>query len=341
MQTLVNSAVLRPKHERAAFAGGLLVLVAAAVIFPFVVKGYFVFQATMILAYAVALLGLNLLTGYGGQISLGHGAFFAIGAYVTAILMDAFGVPYWLTIPASGLVCLLAGYFFGVPALKLEGLYLALATFSLGVALPQLLKYKHFEAWTGGAQGIVLTKPEAPFSIGLTPDQWLYFFALVVALILFWLARRLLDSGVGRAITAIRDHPHAAESMGVDARHYKAVTFGLSAMYTGIGGSLFALAVQFVAPDSFGMMLSISLLVGIVFGGRATLSGALYGAAFILLIPNIAEQVSKAGASTVYGVVLILCVFVFPGGVAGALGNVFDRIRNRTPRGTALKNQVE
>src|SRR5258706_9327798 len=129
---------------------GFAVLLAVACALPFLVSNFRVFQFTMVLAYAIVLLGLNMLTGYNGQISLGHGAFYAIGAYTAAILMDKFGVPYWLTIPAAGAVCLVAGFLFGLPALRLEGLYLALATFALGVSLPQLLKYKQLEHWTGG-----------------------------------------------------------------------------------------------------------------------------------------------------------------------------------------------
>src|SRR5690606_3328033 len=127
------------------------------------------------LAYAIALLGLNILTGYNGQISLGHGAFFAIGAYTAAILMDKANWPYWATNLVAGLACLVAGFLFGLPALRLEGLYLALATFALGVAMPQILKYKGLEAWTGGAMGVVIVKPEAPPGIPLDQDQWLYF----------------------------------------------------------------------------------------------------------------------------------------------------------------------
>jgi branched-chain amino acid transport system permease protein len=297
----------------------VIVALVAAVAFPFLVKGYYVFQATMMLSYAIALLGLNILTGYNGQISLGHGAFYAIGAYTTAILMDKVGMPYWMTIPLAGFVCLIAGYLFGLPALKLDGLYLALATFALSVALPQLLKYKHLEAFTGGVQGIVLMKPDAPFGLSLTPDQWLYLMSLLVVLITFFLARNLLQSGVGRAIIAIRDNPLAAETMGVDSRHYKATVFGVSAMYTGIGGALSAIAVQFVAPDSFTMFLSISLLVGIVVGGVGTVSGAFYGAAFIMYVPSAAEKISKAAPWAIYGAVLILFVFVMPGGVVGLI----------------------
>ncbi len=217
------------------------------------------FQLTLALAYAIALLGLNMLTGYNGQISLGHGAFYAIGAYTAAILMDRFGVPYWLTLPAAAAVCLVAGFLFGLPALRLEGLYLALATFALALATPQLLKSKHVEQWTGGVQGIVILKPDAPFGLPLDQDQWLYFFTLAVAALMFLLAWNLLRGRIGRALVAIRDHPIAAEAMGVDISLYKALTFGVSAMYTGVGGALGAIAVQFVAPDSFTLFLSITL----------------------------------------------------------------------------------
>src|SRR5450631_843285 len=171
---------------------GLALLLVAACVLPFLVSNYRVFQLTLTLVYAIALLGLNMLTGYNGQISLGHGAFYAIGAYVAAVLMDKFGVPYWLTVPAAGAVCLVAGFLFGLPALRLEGLYLALATFALGVAMPQILKYKGFEHWTGGAQGIVIVKPDAPDWSGLTQDQWLYFVVLAFLLVLFALGWNLL-----------------------------------------------------------------------------------------------------------------------------------------------------
>lgn len=294
-------------------------LIALAIGITFVARGYQLFQATMVISYAIALLGLNILTGYNGQISLGHGAFYAIGAYTTGILMEHAGVPYWLTVPAAAVVCLIVGYLFGRPALKLEGLYLALATFALGVAMPQLLKYKHLEAWTGGVQGIVLMKPAAPFGLPLNEDQWLYLFSLFVAVVMFFIAHNLLQSGSGRAMRAIRDHAMASEAMGVDNSHYKAMTFGVSAAYTGVGGALSAIAVQFVAPDSFTLFLSISLLVGIVVGGVGTLYGAIFGAIFIMFVPSLAEKVSKAAPWAVYGVVLIAFMFAMPGGVVGLL----------------------
>jgi branched-chain amino acid transport system permease protein len=303
----------------------VLLAIALACGLIFVLKGYQLFQATMVLAYAIALLGLNMLTGYNGQISLGHGAFFALGAYVAGILMEHAGAPYWATVPAAAAVCLMVGHLFGRPALKLEGLYLALATFALGVAMPQLLKYKHLEAWTGGVQGIVLIKPDAPFGLPLSQDQWLYVFALGVTVVMFLIAHNLLSSGTGRAMRAIRDHAMAAEAMGVDNRHYKSMTFGVSAAYTGVGGALSAIAVQFVSPDSFTLFLSISLLVGIVGGGVGTLWGAFFGAIFIMFVPNLAEQISKAAPWAVYGVVLIAIMFAMPGGVMGLLNKLRAR----------------
>lgn len=307
---------------------GVAVLLAVVVCgLPFLVSNYRVFQLTLVLVYAIALLGLNILTGYNGQISLGHGAFYAIGAYVAAILMDKFGVPYWLTVPVAGMVCLAAGFLFGLPALRLEGLYLALATFALGVSMPQLLKYKHLEFWTGGVQGIVIIKPDPPFGLPVTPDQWMYFFTLAVALVMFLLAWNLLRGRVGRSLVAIRDQPIAAEAMGVHNALYKSLAFGVSAMYTGIAGALGAIAVQFVAPDSFPIFLSITLLVGIVIGGLASISGAVYGAIFIQFVPNIADQISKAAPWAIYGVFLIGFMYLMPVGVAGAIRIAWERFR--------------
>jgi branched-chain amino acid transport system permease protein len=303
--------------KRNLFILAAVLLVACAL--PFLVSNYRTFQLTLVLVYAIALLGLNILTGYSGQISLGHGAFYALGAYVTAILMDKAGVPYWATVPAAGAVCFVAGFLFGLPALRLEGLYLALATFALGVAMPQLLKYHHLEKWTGGVQGIVIPKPDAPFGLPLNPDRWLYFFTLAVALVMFALAWNLLRGRVGRALVAIRDQHIAAEAMGVNGALYKSAAFGVSAMYTGVAGALGAIAVQFVAPDSFNIFLSIVLLVGIVVGGLASISGALYGALFIQFVPNIADEISKAAPWAIFGVFMIGFVYLMPTGVAGAI----------------------
>jgi branched-chain amino acid transport system permease protein len=303
---------------------------ATLCVLPFLLSNFSVFQLTLVIAYAVVLLGLNMLTGYNGQISLGHGAFYAIGAYAAAILMDHYGVPYWMTLPVAALLCLVAGFLFGLPALRLEGPYLALATFALAVALPQLLKYKAFEPWTGGVQGITIVKPDAPLGIPVNADQWLYFFALAVAILMFALGRNLLRGRIGRAMVAIRDNPIAAEAMGIDIALYKSLTFGVSAMFTGVGGALGAIAVQFVAPDSFNAFLSIAFLVGIVVGGLGTLQGAVYGAIFIQFVPNIADRVSRAAPWAIYGIMVILFVYVAPGGVASFVHYVSRRWRRKT-----------
>ena len=307
----------------------IALLLLAACALPFFVSNYRTFQFTLALVYSIALLGLNLLTGYNGQISLGHGAFYAIGAYCAAILMDQYGVPYWATLPVAAVVCLVAGFLFGLPALRLEGLYLALATFALAVSLPALLKYHHLEQWTGGVQGIVLLKPDAPFGLPLNPDQWLYFFTLAITVLMFVLAWNILRGRMGRAMIAIRDQHIAAEAMGIHTAMVKSMTFGISAMYTGIAGALGAIAIQFVAPDSFNIFVSIVFLVGIVIGGLASISGAIYGALFIQFVPNIADAISKAAPWAIFGIFLLGFVYLMPMGVAGAVRMAVARLTRK------------
>ena len=319
------------RRRRLVWAGAALLLLALALL-PFLLKNYRVFQLTLVLIYAIAVLGLNILTGYNGQISLGHGAFYAIGAYVAAILMDRYGSPYWGTLPVAFLVCLALGFLMGFPALRLGGLYLALATFALAVAMPQMLKWKGIEHWTGGVQGIVLSKPDAPFELvlfgaELSPDRWLFVFTLLVAVLMFWLAANLVRGRVGRALVAIRDHPIAASAMGINLPIFKSLAFGISAAYTGVAGALGGIAVAFVAPDSFSAFLSLSLLVGAVVGGLATIWGALFGAAFIQFVPNIADDISKSAPAAIYGICLIGLMYLAPTGVMGILQKVIARLR--------------
>lgn len=311
--------------------GGIAVLVALCVL-PFLVKNFRVFQFNLVIVYAIAVLGLNILTGYNGQISLGHGAFYAIGAYVAAVLMDRFGVPYWATLPVSAAVCFVFGMLIGFPALRLAGHYLALATFALGLAIPQLLKYKAIEGWTGGVQGIVLTKPDPPFSFSLfgenlSADRWLYLFSLAVAIVMFVIAWNLLRGRIGRALVAIRDHPIAAAAMGINLPVFKTLAFGTSAAFTGVAGALGAIAVAFVAPDSFTVFLSITFLVGVVIGGLASIAGAIFGAIFIQFVPNIADQISRSAPWAIYGVFLIAFMYLMPTGVSGLLVKAWARVR--------------
>ena len=296
-------------------------MVAAAVIAAFLIplfaRGFLTFQLTQVMVYGLAILGLNLLTGFNGQFSLGHSAFYGIGAYTTAILMDRWDIPYFCTLPAAGGVCFVVGFLFGLPALRLQGLYLALATFALAIAMPQILKFQPLEPLTGGVQGIVIVKPDPPFGLPIDSDQWLYYFTLAVLLVMFAGAANLVHSRTGRAIMAIRDNPIAAAAMGINTALYKSLTFGVSALYTGVAGALGAIAVQFVAPDSFTFLLSISLLVGLVVGGVGSIPGSLVGGLFVLFVPNIAESISTGLAGAIYGVILLIVIFVMPAGTAG------------------------
>jgi len=316
------------ERQRSLWGWGLGALLVVALLLPFPLSGFRLFQFTQVCVYAMVLLGLNLLTGYNGQISLGHGAFYAMGAYTAAIMIDRWGVGYGWTIPAAGLVCFVVGFLFGIPALRLEGLHLALATFALALAVPQILKY--FDSWTGGSQGIVLSKPRAPLGLPLSRDQWLYYVALSVLIVLFVLTWNLLRTRPGRAIVAIRDNPIAAQAMGIDTALYKSLTFGVSACYTGIAGAVGGLAVAFVAPDSFNVFLSITFLVGIVIGGLASVPGAIFGALFIQFVPNYAQEISKAAPWAIYGIFLIAFMYVMPDGVAGFLGRAGRRLVGRS-----------
>ncbi len=314
--------------------GGALLLVALLVL-PFLVKNYRVFQFNLVLVYAIAILGLNILTGFNGQFSLGHGAFYAFGAYTAAILMDKAGLPYWATLAPAFVFCFGVGFLVGFPALRLAGHFLALATFALALAVPQLLKYKQIEGLTGGVQGIVLNKPEPPFSFRFldqpfSADRWLYYFTLLTAAVMFLLAWNLLRGRVGRAMIAVRDHPIAASAMGINLTMVKSMTFGVSAGITGLAGALGAIVVAFVSPDSFTVNLSIFLLVGVVVGGLASIPGAIFGGIFIQFVPNIADEISKSAPAAIYGLMLIGFMYLLPTGVMGGVYKLWARLRAKT-----------
>lgn len=302
-----------------------------ALLLPALVSDYRLLQLSLVMTYAIALLGLVLLTGFNGQISLGHGAIFALGAYTTAVVVASYKLPYWIAPAISAAVCFAFGMLFGRPALRLPGHLLALATFGLAMATPQLLRYKGLERWTGGVQGIMLDKPDAPFGLPLSPDQWAYLFVLLILVLAFVSMANLLDGRMGRAIVAVRDNPIAATAMGIDLAFVKTVTFGYSALYTGIAGSASAIVVSYVAPDSFNVFLSITLLVGAVIGGLNLPSGALLGAFVIQYLPGITEQISKSAPSAIYGLLLIVAVYLVPGGLAGLLQRLVGRLRRRSP----------
>jgi branched-chain amino acid transport system permease protein len=302
---------------------GTTALIVLVALLPFALSNYHVFELTMVMIYAIAVLGLNILTGYNGQISLGHGGFFAVGAYTTAILMHHYAVPYWATLPPAALICFVLGVLFGLPALRFEGPYLALVTLAMAVATPQVLKY--FDNWTGGQQGLNLVKPSPPAALGIDRDRWLYFITLLVLLLAIRVAANLLHGRTGRALVAIRDHPIAAAAMGIDTARYKTLAFGTSTLFTGVAGALSAIVIGFVAPESFTLFLSISFLVGSAIGGIATIGGAIVGGIFIQFVPNLANDISDAAPSALYGVAMLLFMYAMPHGVVGTLGPLLTR----------------
>jgi branched-chain amino acid transport system permease protein len=303
-------------------------------------------QFTFVAIYFAALLGLNLLTGYNGQISLGHGAFMAIGAYVTTVAtlgrpgltLAGKNPPDWLpmgdgmrpvlTLPLAFLITGLIGFLFGLPALRLAGVSLALATFAMAVSLPAIAK--KFENVTGGGGGVNLPLPATPFGWDISPKRWLYYEAWVTAAILFLLAWVLVRGRVGRAWRAIRDGEIAAAASGVSPAAYKTLAFALSSAFAGAAGGLLAIQVSFVNPDTFPISLSILLLASVVIGGLATLSGALFGAILLEFLqiyvqepPLIPFNFAKEATPVVFGVLLILIVFLVPGGIAGSVRRLF------------------
>lgn len=342
-------------------------LAVVVAVLPAFVSDFRAQQLAYVAIYLTAILGLNILTGYTGQISLGHGAFMAIGGFTTAILMSEgtrdvlplldSGVRDVWTIPIAALVAGVAGLLFGIPALRLSGLYLALATFAIAVATPAVIK--KFEGFTGGGGGINLfgtpeltasVEPVELLGLELNYNNWLYAISWLVALIAYVVAWLLLRGRTGRALRAIRDSETAAMSSGISLARYKTFAFAVSAAFAGAAGALFTIATTFVNPDTFPIALSINLLVGVVVGGLGSLAGLIAGAVLIVFLPIWAQDASTVipdwlpvlgdldtsspGApSVVFGVVLILLMFVLPTGFAGLLrrlGSLTHRVYDRS-----------
>ncbi|HYL09031.1 MAG TPA: branched-chain amino acid ABC transporter permease [Candidatus Udaeobacter sp.] len=331
-------------------------LIVLAIIFfaalPTVTSSFMASEWGGALILAIAIMGLNILVGYSGQLSLGHGAFMALGAYTSAVLAHHYKVDYLVTIPIAGLLTGVVGFMFGIPALRLSPLYLALATFALAVVTPSIIKRP--AGLTGGVQGILLIQPDPPAFAGsvwtavtgtvMTSDQWIYYIALLCTLILFWVAWNLVRLRPGRAMRAVRDGEIAAAASGVNIAGYKTLAFGLSAFYAGIAGSLMALSTGFVSPDTFPVALSIQLLVGSVVGGLASIPGPLIGAIFAYFLPiesnqwvpgqtwipgAIASTIVKAGPAVTYGVVLILVMIFARNGIVGLVEAGYRTLRRR------------
>lgn len=313
----------------------LIAVVAAALviaILPRFLPSYGIFQLTYVGAYAIAILGLVILTGTTGQISLGHGAFVAAGGYTAALLIKNWGeAGAALALPCAALVCFALGLGIGIIALRLEGIYLALATFALAVSVPSTLK--HFKTWSGGVQGISLPPVAAPRALHgmLSADQWLYAVTWSVAGLLLLFTAWLLRGRVGRSWRALRDNEIAAVSFGVDPSTAKALAFGWSAAYAGIAGVLLAFATAYVSPDAYNFSLSLTLLAGAVIGGLDTIFGAIAGAIVVEFLPQWAQRIGPAAPSVVYGIILVAVMIFMPTGIAGALRRFVPRPARSSP----------
>lgn len=344
--TVANEAAFPPTPAGTSAGPGVpwskailgVVLAAAALVIPFFFDVTTVGLFSQALYLAVAAMGLNLLTGYNGQVSIGHGAFFGIGAFTTGILMVDHGWYFEPTLPVAALVAALVGAFIGFPALRVRGLYLALITLGLAVLFPRVAA-----KFVTGQGGVALLRPDraefdpvAPFD-GLDPDQWQYFVCLVVTLGLLLLARNLIRSRMGRAMIATRDQEVAASTVGVDLARVKVGTFALSAAYAGVAGSL-SVMVDKVADATNPLTyfeLSIKFLVAVVIGGSATILGPLVGALVLTFLERRTDSLIEGKeilSPAVLGIALIAIVYLLPEGVVGGLSRLWHRFTTkRTP----------
>ncbi len=331
----------------------MLIAVLFFVGLPTVATSFQSSEWTQVLIFAIVIMGLNILVGYSGQISLGHGALMAVGAYTSAILIHRYHVDYLVTLPIAGVLTGVVGFVLGIPALRLSALYLALATFALAVVTPSLIKRP--DELTGGVQGILISPPDPPqfakdaFAAvtggpAMTTDQWLYYVTLVLTLLLFWFAWNLVRHRPGRALRAIRDRQVAAAASGINIAGYKTMAFGISAFYAGIAGALYGVTTGFVSPDAFPLALSFQLLVGAVVGGLASIAGPLAGGIFTFWLPivssqfvssqpwipvQIASAFQKAGPAVTYGALLILIMIFAPNGIVGLVFGGYARLQSR------------
>ena len=325
---------------------GFLLLAAIVSVLPRFIGDFTAYEFAIVGMYFITLLGLSILTGYSGQISLGHGAFMAVGGYTTAILTvdGIYGhqIRSLWTIPIAGVVAGVAGLLVGIPALRLSGLYLALITFGIAVSFPQLpKKWDHF---FGGTTGKLLNILKPPFGLDTTANNWLYYLTWGIALVLLVVAWALLRGKPGRALQAIRDSEIAAASSGVNLATYKTVAFGISAFYAGVAGSLYVISRAYMNPDVFPIILSVYLVAALAVGGLDSLVGLIAGAALIYVLQNRADDVTRwlnhlpaldldpkrpGVPSVVFGVVLIVVMLILPTGAGGLLRRLFGPLTRR------------
>jgi branched-chain amino acid transport system permease protein len=319
---------------------GTVVLGAVLLYLPQYFEAFQVGRLNRVICFAIAALGLNLLTGFNGQISVGHGAFFGVGAYTSVILVADHGWPHYGTLVIAMALTFVLGVLIGLPALRIEGLYLALVTLALATVFPLVIT--RWSDLTGGSQGMRVPRTDefvAPDWTGLQNDQWRYYVLLGFAVVAFVLVRNLVHSRAGRAIISIRDNETAAETLGVHGAAYKVSIFGVSAMLAGLAGALSTFNVPFVSAEQYNINLSITLLVAVVVGGAATIFGPAIGALLVIFLPVWLEELHAPPelSPVIFGGSLILLMIVAPGGILGLTRRVSGWVRRRVGRrgGTA------
>jgi branched-chain amino acid transport system permease protein len=325
---------------------GLIALAALIAVMPRLVSDFRAYELATVGMYFITLLGLSILTGYSGQISLGHGAFMAIGGYTTAVLTvnGVYGhhIRDLWTIPIAGLVAGVAGLLVGIPALRLSGLYLALITFGIAVSFRQIpLKFDHF---LGGTSGKTLNLPQTPFGLSTTPNDWIYYLTWGIAFVLLVVAWLFVRGKPGRTLKAIRDSEIAAASSGISLARYKTLAFAMSAFYAGVGGALYAIARAYMNPDVFPVVLSVYLVAALALGGVDSFFGLILGASAIYILINRTTDVTRwidrlpavnlnpqrpGMPDVVFGAVLIIVLILFPTGIGGALRRLFGPLTSR------------
>jgi branched-chain amino acid transport system permease protein len=308
--------------------GRLWMIIGLVVLFgviPFISSTYILFVVNTIGIYSIAAMGLNILIGYTGQISLGHGAFFGVGAYTAAILATRAGFPFWLSVIAAGVFTAAVGVVFGLPSSRLKHLYLLIATLAGQFIIEYV--FVEFESLTGGAEGIVVSKASL-FGLNLRNDRTFYFVIYVCLVVLMWTMVNLKRTRYGRAFIAIRDNDRAAEGMGIPIFLYKLLSFSISSFYAGVGGALFAYYMMSITPEPFNLWLSIEFIAMIIIGGLGSIPGSIFGTVFIVSLNEVLSQLTQylmnVGVSTGAAITLApLREFVF--GLAIVLFIIFEQ----------------
>lgn len=289
-----------------------IILMLVLAVLPFALQDFYLYMLSLIAVNALVAIGLNILVGYTGQISLGHAGFFAVGAYTQAFLVIKAGIPFPVALPLAGLAAAAFGILLALPALRLTGPYLAIATLGFGMAITQVIG--HSELF-GGRMGLTVPKPSFLAEM-FTDDQRLYMVIIPLTVILTIMAYNLMRSRVGRAMVAVRDSDIAAETMGINLVVTKSLSFAVSAFYTGIAGGLMAHLLGFINPDIFNLMLSIQFLAMVVVGGLGSILGSILGAILMTILPQALSSVKNIPL-IIYGAIMVLIIMIEPLGMRG------------------------